>query len=78
MKVIAKAISYKVKCPSCLSVIGFQRHEMKDYLHIRGLYFRGVECPVCKRTVCVTSRQSADAPDEFCDSVEVVYQEELQ
>ena len=75
MKVIAKAISYRVKCPSCLSIIEFQKHETKDYLHVGNLHFRGVECPVCKRTVLI-SRQSSGAPDDFCDSVEVVYQEE--
>ena len=76
MKVVARVISYRVKCPSCLSIIEFQRHETKEYLHIGDLHFRGVECPVCKRTVCVTSRQSSGAPDEFRDSVEAIYQEE--
>lgn len=56
MKVVARVISYRVRCPSCLSIIEFQRHETKEYLHIGDLHFRGVECPVCKRTVCVTSR----------------------
>lgn len=76
MKVIAKTISYRVKCPSCLSIIEFQKHEAKDYLHVGKLHFRGVECPVCGYTVCVTSRQSSDALDEFRDSVEAIYQEE--
>ena len=76
MKVVARAISYRVKCPSCLSIIEFQRHEAKEYLHVGDLHFQGVECPVCKRTVCVTSRQSSDAPDELRDSVEAIYQEE--
>ena len=78
MKVVANASSYRVKCPSCLSTIEFQRHETRDCLHVGGLHFRGIECPVCKRTICVTSRQSAGAPDEFCDSVGAVYQEELK
>lgn len=77
MKIVAKVNSYRVKCPSCLSIIEFQRHEAKDCLHVGDLHFRGVECPVCKCTVYVTSRQSADAPDEFRDSVEAIYQEEL-
>ena len=76
MKVIAKTISYRVKCPSCLSIIEFQKHEIKDYLHVGNLHFRGVECPVCKRTVLI-SRQSSGAPDDFYNSVEAVYQEEL-
>ena len=76
MKVIAKAVSYRVKCPSCLSIIEFQKHETKDYLHVGNLHFRGVECPVCKRTVLI-SRQSSGAPDDFYNSVEAVYQEEL-
>ena len=76
MKVIAKTISYRVKCPSCLSIIEFQKHEIKDYLHVGNLHFRGVECPVCKRTV-LTSRQSSGASDDFYNSVEAVYQEEL-
>lgn len=76
MKVVANASSYRVKCPSCLSIIEFQRHETRDCLHVGGLHFRGIECPVCKRTICVTSRQSAGAPDEFRDSIEAVYQEE--
>ena len=75
MKVIAKTISYRVKCPSCLSIIEFQKHEIKDYLHVGNLHFRGVECPVCKRTV-LTSRQSSGASDDFYNSVEAVYQEE--
>ena len=76
MKVIAKAVSYRVKCPSCLSIIEFQKHETKDYLHVGNLHFRGVECPVCKRTV-LTSKQSSGAPDDFYNSVEAVYQEKL-
>ena len=76
MKVIAKAVSYRVKCPSCLSIIEFQKHETKDYLHVGNLHFRGVECPVCKRTVLI-SRQSSGAPDDFYNSVAAVYQEEL-
>ena len=76
MKVIAKAISYRVRCPSCLSIIEFQKHETKDYLHVGNLHFRGVECPVFKRTVLI-SRQSSGAPDDFYNSVEAVYQEEL-
>lgn len=76
MKVIAKAVSYRVKCPSCLSIIEFQKHETKDYLHVGNLHFRGVECPVCKRTVLI-SRQSSGASDDLYNSVEAVYQEEL-
>ena len=76
MKVVAKAISYRVKCSSCLSIIEFQKHKTKDYLHVGNLHFRGVECPVCKRTVLI-SRQSSGAPDDFYNSVEAVYQEEL-
>lgn len=75
MKVIAKTISYRVKCPSCLSIIEFQKRETKDYLHVGNLHFRGVECPVCKRAV-LTSRQSSGASDDFYNSVEAVYQEE--
>lgn len=76
MKIVAKVNSYRIKCPSCLSIIEFQRHEAKDCLHVGRFHFRGIECPVCKRTVHVTSRQAPDAPDEFYDSVEAVYQEE--
>ena len=76
MKVIAKAVSYRVKCPSCLSIIEFQKHETKDCLHVGNLHFRGVECPVCKRTVLI-SRQSSGAPDDLYNSVEAVYKEEL-
>lgn len=73
MKVVAKAVSYKVKCPSCLSVIEFQRDETRDYLHTGNLHFRGIRCPVCECMICVTSRQSAGSSDEFYDSVEAVY-----
>lgn len=76
MKVAARAVSYKVRCPSCLSVIEFQRDETRDYLHIGSLHFRGICCPVCERMICVASRQSAGSSDEFRDSVEAVYREE--
>ena len=75
MKVVAEASSYRVKCPQCLSIIEFQREDIHDYLHVGSLHFQGIKCPVCHNSICVASRESAGAPNQFEKCVEAVYKE---
>lgn len=75
MKVIAEAKSYRVKCPQCLSIIEFQREDIRDYLHLGSLHFQGVKCPVCCGSIFVASRGAAGATNQLKGCVEVTYKE---
>ena len=75
MKVVAEANSYRVTCPQCLSIVEFQREDIRDCLRLGSLQFQGVKCPVCHDNTYVASRGATGATNQFEKCVEAVYKE---
>lgn len=52
---VKKVTLYEVECPSCLSIIQFERYEVK----MGGYDEHGtIKCPVCHYEIVVTDRTS--------------------
>ena len=77
MRVVTEVKSYRATCPQCLSIIEFQREDIRDYLHLGSPHFQGVECPVCHNRVLVASRGATGATNRFKKCVEAVYKESV-
>ena len=77
MRVVTKVKAYRATCPQCLSIIEFQREDLRDYLHLGSMYYQGVECPVCHNRLCVASRGATGATNQFKRCVEAIYKENV-
>lgn len=73
---VKKAIAYETECPSCLSLIRFERHEIK----MGGCDNYGtITCPACRYEINVAYRTSLYGYEiELKERVRPIYEEKEQ